>query len=790
MIKTPSELLNFLSTFITIAPAGIDFWKEFKEAAIKLEETCVFSSPYPAKKKFRASLSFISDRLFFYCHFPALGAKRIVARVNYDPPFSPEAGLPPIRRIPCLYFTDATTLLYNMAGGQMAFAREDIKNLLDSLAGTRADVDSIISLIVAPAPGMDQHTALFDFPAGSSPENRFFLPLLAAAEDIQIANPGILADRALGYLKYHRPTLPVWIETCGLLRERFREKSRQPRLESPPAAYGPSEGFIRFASLLEWTLYPPLAWNFKRLRSLEKRESLLTDDIIMDPQEPELAALLKSSRDVLRERIRIYQEWTSSYKKFTKDLGFIARQADETIMGASQLNPVGDTAFSHNDWSPAENYLLELLNNNDLKNLIKFIDQLTAHDYPYPFILASAKAVTGNSLPDLAIVNIDRPLAHVLCVLLRSKIGLSDEDAGRHAAKIEDKTPELAYVAGIAALKDSGSEVGVKYLKQALAGGIKEAGEQLFNLAKVSPDNNKNMRFLANHMVPEACFELASRKEGQYFRDRLFMLYIAASQGYPPALRELAKIEKNSSYNKKLDDAEQSKHRRHAIALYELLDKKIGGLDSQGLCDCGMLLCKEKKYQSAYEYLSRSQENDAYFQLGKMYFYGDGVAMDYDKAKSLFVKSKSLGHPKANEMLAKLASKADKKNTLHQKSYSQERVYSSSSSSSSDDWCFLTTATCQAKGFADDCEVLMAYRNFRDTWLAKTAEGQELIKEYYRIAPAIVRSINRRSDAREIYENMWRDYLEPGYRLVLDQKHAEAKDLYIELVKYLLAKFH
>ncbi len=55
--------------------------------------------------------------------------------------------------------------------------------------------------------------------------------------------------------------------------------------------------------------------------------------------------------------------------------------------------------------------------------------------------------------------------------------------------------------------------------------------------------------------------------------------------------------------------------------------------------------------------------------------------------------------------------------------------------------CFLTTAVASRRGEADDGPTLTVLRGFRDGWLSEHPAGQELIAEYYEIAPLIVVAI-------------------------------------------------
>ena len=69
--------------------------------------------------------------------------------------------------------------------------------------------------------------------------------------------------------------------------------------------------------------------------------------------------------------------------------------------------------------------------------------------------------------------------------------------------------------------------------------------------------------------------------------------------------------------------------------------------------------------------------------------------------------------------------------------------------------CYLTTAAVGAVGLADDCWELRQLRAFRDRHAARGGAGAALVQEYYRIAPAIVRGIGRRSDSRRAWLATW-----------------------------------
>lgn len=67
--------------------------------------------------------------------------------------------------------------------------------------------------------------------------------------------------------------------------------------------------------------------------------------------------------------------------------------------------------------------------------------------------------------------------------------------------------------------------------------------------------------------------------------------------------------------------------------------------------------------------------------------------------------------------------------------------------------CFLTTATCEAVGLADDCWELRTLRKFRDGWLAAQSGGMDDIRAYYAQAPQIAERL--RADRQALLRLYW-----------------------------------
>lgn len=55
--------------------------------------------------------------------------------------------------------------------------------------------------------------------------------------------------------------------------------------------------------------------------------------------------------------------------------------------------------------------------------------------------------------------------------------------------------------------------------------------------------------------------------------------------------------------------------------------------------------------------------------------------------------------------------------------------------------CFITTAVCEWKGMADDCEILQKLRAFRDGYMSSNPKFSSFVAQYYAEAPGIVTAV-------------------------------------------------
>lgn len=104
--------------------------------------------------------------------------------------------------------------------------------------------------------------------------------------------------------------------------------------------------------------------------------------------------------------------------------------------------------------------------------------------------------------------------------------------------------------------------------------------------------------------------------------------------------------------------------------------------------------------------------------------------------------------------------------------------------------CYITTAVCKSLQKPDDCYELNLLRKYRDEYLlANTSHGVSVVKEYYDIAPTIVKHIDKKQNADQIYREVWNTYLSPCVTLIETNKNEECKDIYCRMVRDLQAKY-
>jgi hypothetical protein len=104
--------------------------------------------------------------------------------------------------------------------------------------------------------------------------------------------------------------------------------------------------------------------------------------------------------------------------------------------------------------------------------------------------------------------------------------------------------------------------------------------------------------------------------------------------------------------------------------------------------------------------------------------------------------------------------------------------------------CFITTAVCDTLQKDDDCYELMSFRHFRDTYMLEKPQRKELVEEYYKVAPAIVTSINMEPQAEQTYQEIWVKYLQPCLKSIEEENYEICEKHYTQMVQELKNKYY
>ncbi len=96
--------------------------------------------------------------------------------------------------------------------------------------------------------------------------------------------------------------------------------------------------------------------------------------------------------------------------------------------------------------------------------------------------------------------------------------------------------------------------------------------------------------------------------------------------------------------------------------------------------------------------------------------------------------------------------------------------------------CYITTAVCESLGKEQDCYELRLLKSYRDQYLEKTPEGHALVEEYYDLAPTIVKRIERQPDRKELYQELYQEYLLPCIRSIEAGDPEACRETYQEMV--------
>jgi len=103
--------------------------------------------------------------------------------------------------------------------------------------------------------------------------------------------------------------------------------------------------------------------------------------------------------------------------------------------------------------------------------------------------------------------------------------------------------------------------------------------------------------------------------------------------------------------------------------------------------------------------------------------------------------------------------------------------------------CFLTTACVEARNLPDDCYELQTLREFRDNYVRNLPNGEDTIREYYEIAPRIIKRINDTANPAKIFETMYERLVQKSIKLIETGRKTEAFENYRTIVRELKREY-
>lgn len=101
--------------------------------------------------------------------------------------------------------------------------------------------------------------------------------------------------------------------------------------------------------------------------------------------------------------------------------------------------------------------------------------------------------------------------------------------------------------------------------------------------------------------------------------------------------------------------------------------------------------------------------------------------------------------------------------------------------------CFITTAVVDWLKLPDDGHLMFTLRKFRDEYLKTNPIRNEDVKEYYEIAPEIVKKVQMFPEGVQgyVWNTAFDKYIVPCYHMILDNRLEAAHTHYKELVTWL-----
>lgn len=518
------------------------------------------------------------------------------------------------------------------------------------------------------------------------------------------------------------------------------------------------------------------------------------------------AGLSKKEIEKLQQKFKEAEDTNADFKNCYQAMLILAREVNDSKLSSTKRRQV----IYANLWS-------SLKEDNLSDEVMDLIAQLKAANDPNALIFELMvdkinDYVLSPSKLNKLLKYSDTELVRKAKIILASELSLTKDQCSELAAKLDKVETGAEYY--YLSYQFEGKEA-IDYLKEAFKLGDERATDELLKLAQKSSDETL-LKYLSQRQVPAASYQLGKAKESSdpgkaenYYR-------IAASWGDTLAIYKLLEIEFDKIWHE--DEVEIVKVNFGPLYLKQYSTKKVLSekpikVDSQtiqtidniiNLCDyllnlddkrgfsssrisyimgCAYLLKKDQR--RALKCFEKSRQTAAYYYRGKIYMNNEGaVSQDLNLAKKYFTQAKNKGYVLAEfglKQVNDLIRQEDERRAELEEAMKSDTGYAAEHHVV-DKGCFITTATCMSLNKGDDCEELMAMRRYRDMSTVKNPVIAELVREYYRIAPVIVKRIDARPEKVQIYQQLWDKYISKTYACIKREDYDNATKLYVSMV--------
>lgn len=540
-----------------------------------------------------------------------------------------------------------------------------------------------------------------------------------------------------------------------------------------------------------------LSFYYNRISQDSQLERSLTDDLIrLGSSHQHISELRENTRQHLKLFEKEYQELQGIIKKFSGVILKIENLLDNT--------PVKCDAFSEFSYDTALECLFTYTEAEMFENAEEYVNRLENMKYPLISVVKSYFSHMKNHtfVPAESLGNAEHWASAKMAV------AISDPDSwnGQNAGLVKEWMNQIQRPAltgkemyAMAFIHKADKNQVLDWLNRSASAGYVPAMAWLLELYRKG--ENVDLQFLANMLYPEACMILGDdaiqKSNGAHYIDSDAMLYykLSASAGNAPAVGKIVDIiyQEHFSDVPNLSQTEENLKENAEILILLCTWLKENHYQPMHFTEIlGILQYCTGQYSQAIRTLSGINTPASNYCKGAMYESGDGVSRDYEQAISHYSKAGTFKD--AWECIKRVRNQK----SVQEQEEEKEEVYQPTQNyhatnlktyNGSSGGCFITTASavCLQKG--DDCEELNLMRKFRDEYVCNSEKGQELVLEYYRIAPLILEKLNQESDAEEIYHSIWCNDILPSIDCMNSGNPAGAQEIYIRMVKKLAERF-